>query len=151
MRYRIVAVGGLGRGFLADGCAHYLKRLERLAPTEVREVRAGKGTPDAVRASEAASLSRLAVGRRVVLDERGRSRTTAELAEHVTARETAGDSRIALLIGGAEGTDPALRDGADEVWRLSDLTLPHELARLVLLEQLYRIETVRAGHPYHRA
>ena len=151
MRYRIVAVGGLGRGFLADGCAHYLKRLTRLAEAEVREVRAGRGAPDAVRAAEGEALARNADGRLVVLDERGRSRTTAELARHVTARETAGDSRITLLIGGAEGTGPAVRARADEVWRLSDLTLPHELARLVLLEQLYRIETVRAGHPYHRA
>ena len=60
-------------------------------------------------------------------------------------------SQISFLLGGANGHGAALKARADERWSLSKLTLPHELARLVLLEQLYRAETLRAGHPYHRA
>ncbi|MEX2501626.1 MAG: 23S rRNA (pseudouridine(1915)-N(3))-methyltransferase RlmH [Trueperaceae bacterium] len=152
MRYRIVAVGRLSRGFLRAGCDRYLGAVTRWAPCEMVEVRGGKGADaEEVRAQEARALRSAADGRRVVLDERGTAWTTARLARHVQELELSGTSRLSLLIGGAEGVASSLRDEADEVWRLSDLTLPHELARLVLLEQLYRIETLRAGHPYHRA
>lgn len=150
MRWRLLAVGRIGRGFLQRGCEHYAARLAKLAPVEVIEVREGRGAPEVVRAAEADALRARADGRLVALDERGRAWTTSALAAHVSALELRGVSRISLAIGGAEGLDEALRDAADEVWRLSDLTLPHDLARLVTLEQLYRIETVRAGHPYHR-
>lgn len=150
MRWRLVAVGAPGRGFYERGVAHYQGRLARLAPIEVQEVKEGRGDPDAVRAAEAAALRARADGRTVALDERGRAWTTRALADHVTDLEVRGTSRLTLWIGGAEGLDPALRAGADEVWRLSDLTLAHDLARLVLLEQLYRVEALRAGHPYHR-
>lgn len=73
------------------------------------------------------------------------------MAERVTALETRGVSQVSLLIGGAAGLSELVREAAGELWSLSALTLPHELARLVLLEQLYRLETIRAGHPYHRA
>ena len=64
--------------------------------------------------------------------------------------ELNGGSRVSLLIGGANGHDEQLLAAVDESWSLGPLTLPHYLARLVLVEQLYRVETVRAGHPYHR-
>lgn len=151
MRYRIVAVGSLRRKFLRTGCDHYIGRLASLAPTEVHEVKAGRGqTPDAVREQEAASLLGRADGYLVALDERGGAWRTSALADEITRLEVQGISRVTLVIGGAGGLAPRLRERVDASWRLSDLTLPHELARLVLLEQLYRIETLRAGHPYHR-
>lgn len=151
MRYRIAAVGRLRRGFVRTGCQHYLERLRRLTEAEVVEVRDAK-EPDAeaARRREARALAAVLDGRVVALDERGDAHRTAALAARIGALETRGTSRITLLIGGAEGLDPDLRARADERWRLSDFTLPHELARLVLLEQLYRIEALRAGHPYHR-
>lgn len=151
MRYRIVAVGRLRRGFAQQGCDHYLERLRGLARAELVEVRDGKGADAAaVQRDEARRLRDASDGRTIALDERGTAFRTAALAERVTALETRGTSRLSLLIGGAEGLDGELLEGADERWRLSDLTLPHELARLLLLEQLYRVETLRAGHPYHR-
>lgn len=150
MRWRVIAVGAPGRDFYRRGVAHYRERLARLAAVEVREVKEGRGAPEAVRATEAAALRAGAEGRTVALDERGRAWTTTALAEHVSELELRGTSRLSLWIGGAEGLDPDLRDAADEVWRLSDLTLPHDLARLMLIEQLYRVEALRAGHPYHR-
>lgn len=87
--------------------------------------------------------------RRVVFDERGERFSTAQLAARLQA--WAHDARdVALLVGGADGLDPALKAGADESIRLSDLTLPHALARVLVAEALYRAWTVTVNHPYHR-
>lgn len=85
----------------------------------------------------------------VVLDERGTSVSTAALAERLTHWQSLGQD-VALLIGGPDGLDPALRQAAHERIRLSDLTLPHAMVRVLLMEQLYRAWSVNAGHPYHR-
>lgn len=152
MRYRILAVGQLKRGFYAEGCLFYLDRLQRITSAEVIEIKDGKDRDsDKRKAAESESLLQQADGKVVVLDERGESLGSEELAAIVSDWETRGVSRVSLLIGGPDGHAPHLLKSASSVWRLSDLTLPHELARLVLLEQLYRIETIRSGHPYHRA
>jgi 23S rRNA (pseudouridine1915-N3)-methyltransferase len=87
--------------------------------------------------------------RRVVLDERGTRRTTAELAGRLRIWRDDGRDAV-LLIGGPDGLDPNLPHRADETLRLSDLTLPHALARVLLAEALYRAWTLLQGHPYHR-
>jgi 23S rRNA (pseudouridine1915-N3)-methyltransferase len=87
---------------------------------------------------------------RVVLDEGGERVSTVALAGRVRRWKLEGKKRVAFLIGGAEGHPPAVRSAADWTLSLSPLTLQHELALLVLLEQLYRVETMLAGHPYHR-
>jgi 23S rRNA (pseudouridine1915-N3)-methyltransferase len=87
--------------------------------------------------------------RRVVLDERGTRVTTLALADRLRAWQHDGRD-VALLIGGPDGLDPALRDSADELLRLSDLTLPHAFVRVLLAEALYRAWSVTVGHPYHR-
>jgi 23S rRNA (pseudouridine1915-N3)-methyltransferase len=87
--------------------------------------------------------------RRVVLDERGARLTTVQLADRL--RFWLGDGRdVALLVGGPDGLDPALKATADETLRLSDLTLPHAFVRVLLAEALYRAWSVTANHPYHR-
>ena len=87
--------------------------------------------------------------RRVVLDEHGTRRTSADLAERL--RFWLGDGRdVALLVGGPDGMDPSVKASADETLRLSDLTLPHAFARVLLAEALYRAWSLTAGHPYHR-
>lgn len=150
MRYRVVAVGRLTEPFYRAGCDHYLKRLKPFAPTELIEVRRGRGGDADVKREEGASLLTAAEGFTVALDEGGRAFSTAALAKHVSELELTGESRVSLLIGGASGHDQETLEAADMLLSLSPLTLPHELARLLLLEQLYRIETLRAGHPYHR-
>ena len=87
--------------------------------------------------------------RRIVLDERGQAVGTVQLAQRLRAWRDEGRD-AALLIGGADGLDPGLRARADETLRLSDLTLPHALARVLLAEALYRAHTLLEGHPYHR-
>ena len=87
--------------------------------------------------------------RRVVLDEHGTRRSTSQLADRLQVWRADGRD-CALLIGGPDGLDPALKASADETLRLSDLTLPHALARVLLAEALYRAWSLGSGHPYHR-
>ena len=87
--------------------------------------------------------------RRVVLDERGTRVTTVALAERLKVWQHDGRD-VALVIGGPDGLDPELRASADELLRLSDLTLPHAFVRVMLAEALYRAWSVTVGHPYHR-
>jgi 23S rRNA (pseudouridine1915-N3)-methyltransferase len=150
VRYRLLAVGKLKRGHFARASEHYTARLAPYARITVVELAPGRGAVDAVRDTEGRALLKAAQGRVVALDERGDRLTTEALARRVTALEVRGESQLSLLLGGAEGHAAWLRDAVDEAWSLSSLTLPHELARVVLLEQLYRIESWRAGHPYHR-
>jgi 23S rRNA (pseudouridine1915-N3)-methyltransferase len=153
VRYRVVVIGRSSRGIFARPIERYLERVRALAGEaeliELKEARGAVG--DTRREAESASLAGAAQGRTVVLDERGRRWTTADLARHVSALEGRGESRLSLLIGGADGTTQRLREDADETWSLSSLTLPHELALVVALEQIYRVEALRSGHPYHRA
>lgn len=136
---------------MAEASDHYAQRLRAYAKVDVvalKEARAQDVV--ATKTAEGLALRSAASGHVVALDEHGRSFGTAELALRVTELETRGVSRLSLLVGGAEGHAADLLAAVDETWSLSRLTMPHELARLVLLEQLYRIETLRAGHPYHR-
>lgn len=87
--------------------------------------------------------------RRVVLDERGEGTTSRQLVERIERWQRDGRD-VALIIGGADGLDPELKKSADETLALSAMTLPHGIARVLLLEQLYRASSVIKGHPYHR-
>jgi len=132
----------------------YAKRMPRDLRIDLVEVRpepraSGKSTVQLLEA-EAGRLSR-AVPRgaaRVALDERGREFTTAELARWLAAQRQGGRD-IAFLIGGADGLAPAAKN-AEQVLRLSAMTLPHGLARVLLAEQLYRAVAILTHHPYHR-
>lgn len=152
MRYRILTVGRPSRGVFAAAVDRYLGRLRAVSQgVELVEVREAKGTVgEARREAERAAVEPRLGGHRVVLDERGRGFTTRTLADHVEGLEARGTRLVTVVVGGSDGTSPALRETADEVWSLSSLTLPHELATVVVLEQLYRVETLRSGHPYHR-
>lgn len=143
-------MGKLSEPFYRDGCAHYLARLRALAQAEVIEVRRGRGGETEVKRSEGAALLAAASGAVVALDEGGRSLDTRALALWVNRLEVAGESRVSFLVGGAAGHNAETLKAAPYSLSLSPLTMPHELARLVLLEQLYRVESLRAGHPYHR-
>jgi 23S rRNA (pseudouridine1915-N3)-methyltransferase len=152
VRVRVVCVGRADGGLFGAAASAYLARLHVLAPTELISVRPGRGQDLlARRRSEAQALRAQGMGRTVALDERGERWDTTGLAAHFGALELRGEGRMTFWIGGADGLDPELLGAADERWRLSDLTLPHELALVVLLEQLYRVASLRAGHPYHRA
>lgn len=158
MRLRVVAVGQRQPAWADAAWADFTKRFPpewRFGLTEVKaEPRSGGRTPAQCMAAEAARLEAALTGsgtpwRRVVLDERGERIGSAQLAERL--RRWQADGRdVALLIGGPDGLDASLKAGADETLRLSDLTLPHALARVLLAEALYRAWSIGAGHPYHR-
>ena len=88
---------------------------------------------------------------RVIMDERGKQPSSIELAEWIGAWQERGEAQVDFLIGDAHGFSEDDRKDADRVFSLSRLTLPHRLARIVLVEQLYRAATILAGHPYHHA
>ena len=153
MLLRIVAVGQRVPDWAQTAWDDYAKRF----PSEIRvELKAVKTEPRGCKTLEtlyAAERARIEVaipkGARVVaLDERGEALGTQALARRLTLWQEQGD--VALLIGGPDGLDPALREGAHERIRLSDLTLPHAMARVLLIEQLYRAWSINAKHPYHR-
>jgi 23S rRNA (pseudouridine1915-N3)-methyltransferase len=155
MKCTVLTIGQRLPDWAQQACDDYLKRFPPDWKVEVRAVKAepreGKPVAAIMQAEAARMEAALARGtRRVVLDERGTRLTSVQLAERIEA--WARDGRdVALIIGGADGLDPAFKEVADEAIRLSDMTLPHALARVLLLEQLYRAWSLRNNHPYHRA
>ena len=155
MKLLIAAVGHKMPDWVAAGCNEYIKRMPRELPMSVVEIKPeprGSKTREQLTAAEKARIAPAIAGcgRIVALDERGKDLTTQQLAQRLEAwMQEGGDT--AFLIGGADGLDPELKQGADEMIRLSSLTLPHAMARLVLCEQqLYRAVSVVRNHPYHR-
>ncbi len=131
----------------------YAKRFPPEIRVELKAVKTeprGSKTLETLYAAERARIeAAIPRGARVVaLDERGEAMGTQALARRLTLWQEQGD--VALLIGGPDGLDPALREAAHERIRLSDLTLPHAFARVLLIEQLYRAWSINAKHPYHR-
>lgn len=154
MRLVIVAVGLRVPDWAQTAWDDYAKRF----PHELRiELKAVKTEPRGSKTLEtlyAAERSRIEAAipkgaRIVVLDERGTTLTTMALAGRLKDWQLGGGD-VALIIGGPDGIDPAFRQLAHERIRLSDLTLPHAFARVLLIEQLYRAWSVNANHPYHR-
>lgn len=155
MRLLLLAVGQRQPGWADEAYEDFAKRF----PPELRlELKAVKAEPrtagKSVEQMMAAEAQRLEAAcpkgvRRVMLDERGERVSTVQLAKAVERWK--GDGRdVAIFIGGPDGLDPALKSTADEMLRLSDLTLPHAFVRVLLAEALYRAWSVQAGHPYHR-
>jgi 23S rRNA (pseudouridine1915-N3)-methyltransferase len=155
MKLLVVAVGQRQPAWADAAWADFAKRFPPEMRLELKalkaEPRSGGKTAAQCMAAEAQRLEAACPkgARRVVLDEHGTRLGTAQLADRL--RFWRGDGRdVALLIGGPDGLDPALQAGADETLRLSDLTLPHAFARVLLAEALYRAWSVIEGHPYHR-
>lgn len=154
MKLLVLAVGQRQPAWAGAAWTDFAKRMPPEWHFELKELkaepRAGKTAAQCMAAEAARFEQVLPKGaRRVVLDEHGNRRSTVQLADRL--RFWLGDGRdVALLVGGPDGLDPALKASADETLRLSDLTLPHAFARVLLVEALYRAWSVTAGHPYHR-
>ena len=144
MKWLILTVGKSALPYAKAGRDEYLERLAHFAPVAKVTVKASNP------ARESAGLLELSEGCfRVVLHERGTAPTSRALAAQVDRWRQSG-RRVAVIIGGADGHDQSLLDAADFLWSLGPLTLQHELALVVALEQLYRAHTILSGHPYHR-
>ena len=154
MRLLVVAVGQRIPDWAQTAWDDYAKRF----PAELKlELKAVKTEPRGSKSLEtlyAAERERIEAAiprgcRPVALDERGTALSTLSLASRLKTWQLEADD-VALVIGGPDGLDPAFKQAAHERIRLSDLTLPHAFARVLLVEQLYRAWSVNAGHPYHR-
>ena len=154
MKLLVVAVGQRVPDWAQTAWDDYAKRFPPELKLELRAVKTeprGSKTVETIYAAERERIeAAIAKGMRVVvLDERGTPLTTKALAARLATWQLEGDD-VALVIGGPDGLDPALRAAAHERIRLSDLTLPHAMVRVLLVEQLYRAWSVNANHPYHR-
>jgi 23S rRNA (pseudouridine1915-N3)-methyltransferase len=145
MRWRVLAIGKPKLAFARSGIEEYAGRLQSFAPLKFDYLKAG------TQAAESAALMERSHGAfRIVLDERGEHITSRELARKLEQWEQRSVKEAAVIIGGADGHTPELRGSADWLWSLSHLTLQHELALVVALEQIYRAYSIKAGLPYHR-
>ena len=146
MNWRVCTIGKPSLAYARAGMDEYLSRLQRYSPVAVvhgKERGAEQNSVQLLAASEGTH--------RIGLDERGRDLSTAGLVEQINGWEMDGSIKtVSLLIGGADGHTGALRAECAGLWRLSSLTLQHELAVVVLLEALYRAYTIKRGEPYHR-
>lgn len=153
MKLRVLAIGKDRSGLYAPAVEEYVKRLGRYVRFELVELPEAKkhaGTPRAREEEGAALLARLDPREHVVaLDERGKEYTSVELARRVEGWQGQGRD-VALLVGGSDGLSPEVLARAQEKLALSRFTLAHRLARLVLVEQLYRAMTIVRGEPYHK-
>lgn len=153
MQILLLAVGRLRSQPLRELCADYLQRLARYGRTSVAEVKAaGPDSPArSVDQESARLLAALQPADQVcVLDERGAQSSSVELCELLKNHERHGVKRLVFVLGGAYGVNDAVRKRG-KLLALSRLTFPHELCRLLLLEQLYRARTLQRGEPYHHA
>ena len=155
MKLLVVAVGNRMMDWVDAGFAEYAKRMAsewrlELVPIKA-EARSGGKPAAAMMAAEAGRIRAAlpARCRRIALDEHGVELTTRTLADRLTAWARDGDD-VAFIIGGPDGLDAGLKAEAGETVRLSGLTLPHGLVRVILAEALYRAASVLKGHPYHR-
>jgi 23S rRNA (pseudouridine1915-N3)-methyltransferase len=137
---RILAVGKVRRSWIREGIAFYLRRLPGLEIVEIRD-----STPE--REAEAIRAELRPGEQLVVLAEEGDGQGSVPFAERLRQRSS---ERLAFAIGGADGLATSLKQSAHWRLSLSPLTFPHELARLLLVEQLYRARSILQGSPYHR-
>lgn len=158
MRIDICAVGRMKQGPERELAARYLERaaaagrtlgLSGFIVSEIAESRASSAA--ARKSEEGRALAEQAAGTVLVaLDEHGRSMGSAEFAQRIARWRDEGRPALSFAIGGADGLDPALVKSAELALSFSPLTWPHQLVRIMLAEQLYRVTTILSGHPYHR-
>jgi 23S rRNA (pseudouridine1915-N3)-methyltransferase len=158
MRIRILCVGKLKDGFYLKACEEYQKRLSRYANVEIIEV-ADEAAPERQSAAERSQTlwregerlqRQMQSAATIALCVDGEADTSEAFAGRIAAYERGGAGCVQFLIGGSNGLDPALADAASLRLSLSSLTFPHNLARLVLLEQLYRAMKINRGETYHK-
>ncbi|MFC7513596.1 23S rRNA (pseudouridine(1915)-N(3))-methyltransferase RlmH [Herbaspirillum sp. GCM10030257] len=155
MQLVIAAVGHKMPGWIEDGFGEYAKRMPpecRILLKEIKPVeRSGSKTADTVMALERVKIeAAIPKGSRIIaLDERGKDMTTMQLSRFLTEWQQDGRD-VTFLIGGADGLDAGLKASADMLIRISSLTLPHGMVRVLLAEQLYRAWSITQNHPYHR-
>ena len=146
LRITVFCIGKLKESFWKDAAAEYLKRLEGYAKSTIREL------PDSNREKEASLLLPLLPERTplLLLDIKGKECSSEALARKLDTYALSGDSHIAFIIGGSDGVTEEVKHRATERLSFGPITLPHNLARVVLLEQIYRAFKISRKEPYHK-
>lgn len=145
MHWRIISVGKPGHPWVKEALEMYWKRLRhhtRLEHVVIKEA--------PVSALENQIMHACSGSLCILLDERGRQLRSVELARWIEDQEVRGRRQVCFVVGGADGHSPALRAKAEECWALSSFTLQHDIALIVVAEQLYRAYSILRGTPYHR-
>ncbi|MDP3408485.1 23S rRNA (pseudouridine(1915)-N(3))-methyltransferase RlmH [Bosea sp. (in: a-proteobacteria)] len=159
MRLALITVGRLKDGPERELCERYRERAATLGRglgltgpeiVEIPESR-GRRADERKRDEAAAITAKLAPGLVIALDERGRSQGSDAFAARIAAARDSGTASLNLVIGGADGLADEIRNAAAQTLCFGALTIPHQLVRVLVLEQLYRTMTILTGHPYHRA
>lgn len=156
MKLRIIAIGKLSASFYKAGVAEYLARIKRYINTEVVEIKEGggssgkKASPQLIEQEGEAILRKVPTEAfAVVLDEHGKQGTSKKLAQLLSRHMLDNCPEVVFIIGGAYGLSNRVKSRGDLVLSLSEMTFPHQLVRLVLLEQVYRAFTIIRHEPYH--
>lgn len=155
MQLIIAAVGHKMPAWIEEGFGEYAKRMPPECRIQLKEIkpveRSGSRTADTVMAAERARIeAAIPKGARIIaLDERGRDLTTVQLSQLLMQWQQDGRD-VTFVIGGADGLDAGFKASADMLVRVSSLTLPHGMVRVLLAEQLYRAWSITQNHPYHR-
>jgi len=143
---RILCIGRNAKDPLLKSADLYLERLSKFSKVELLRLR--EGTLEFEQKQIEARLG--SSGHLICLDERGKELRTRQVADKLEGWDMDGVSPVTFLIGGANGLSSPLKERSKELWSLSQMTLPHRLAQVLLLEQLYRAFTINHGMPYHR-
>lgn len=158
MQFRILAVGRIKGDYLQEGIAHYLKRLKPYARVEILEIPEGKASRknekqslQELLADEGERLSRLTApgSFSLALDERGKYFSSVQFASFLSGLAREGRMPVNFIIGGAKGLDKKVLENSHQALSLSPMTFPHQLVRLIILEQLYRCCKIIKNEPYH--
>ena len=156
MQLIIAAVGHKMPAWIETGFQEYAKRMPpecKLVLKEIKPIdRASNKNAEAVMAQERTRIEAVLPkgGRMIALDERGQDLTTMQMSQLLTQWQQQGGD-VTFVIGGADGLDAELKKNADMLIRISSLTLPHGMVRVLLAEQLYRAWSITQNHPYHRS
>lgn len=153
MEVRVFWIGKTRLPGIQDLTWEYSRRLGRFCDFRAEEIRPAKrksGVAAGLNKEESALLARSAESRRVVLDALGRPWKSDEFAAFLNSEQERGTRAVSFCVGGADGFSPEFKKQADVLLSLSALTMPHELARVILLEQIYRAWTILTHHPYPR-
>ena len=156
MNITVVAVGKLKEKFWRQACEEYLKRLTPYAKVQVKEVpdvdpaKAGGVEAARLREGEAVLAAIPARSHVFLMAIEGKERSSEGISRRIDELALHGESDLAFVIGGSDGSSPAVYDRADELLSFGPITLPHNLARVVLLEQVYRAFKISRGEPYHK-
>jgi 23S rRNA (pseudouridine1915-N3)-methyltransferase len=149
MNLRLLVVGKAGKDF-RDYEASLKKRLQGSHQFEIVELAESRAKqPNQIKSDEAKTILKSVKSGFVLFDERGKSLTSIQWADFF--KQQVGNANIDFVIGGAAGVADEVRQQAQSIWSLSNLTLPHQLARVLVVEQLYRAFSIIQGHPYHKA